>query len=66
MNYPNKRILIISHYAIINAILYYFSDGNIGTGKAQFMNRSITTLNMSQIIAIYLKANCVITRKRIS
>lgn len=57
VNYPNKRILIISHYAILNAILYYFSDGNIGTGKTQFMNRSITTLKLLEDTATIIEYN---------
>lgn len=31
--YKDKKILLVAHGAVINAILYLFSNGKIGTGK---------------------------------
>lgn len=45
--YKNKNILIVSHGALINAILYHYSNGELGTGKIKLTNGGITTLEMS-------------------
>ena len=45
--YNNKNVLIVSHGAFINAILYHYSNGEIGTGKIKLTNGGITSLKMS-------------------
>lgn len=45
--YRNKNVLIVSHGALINAILYHYSHGEIGTGKIKLTNGGITSLEMT-------------------
>ncbi len=44
---PGKRILIICHGGVINAILATLSEGEIGTGKTVIDNTSRTTLDVT-------------------
>jgi uncharacterized phosphatase len=44
---PGKRILIVCHGGVINAILATLSDGEIGTGKTVIDNTSRTTLDVA-------------------
>lgn len=41
-NYPNERVLIVSHGALINALLSVISEGKLGTGITFLENTSIT------------------------
>ncbi|RKQ32939.1 histidine phosphatase family protein [Oceanobacillus halophilus] len=43
--YPNKRILLISHGAVINAILSTLSEGKIGTKKTPLMNGCLSNIH---------------------
>ncbi|MDP9380713.1 MAG: histidine phosphatase family protein [Chloroflexota bacterium] len=42
--YPGKRIIIVSHREGINGLLWLVSNGEIGTGKTQLGNGSISTI----------------------
>ncbi|GAA0433254.1 phosphatase PhoE [Virgibacillus salarius] len=46
--YPNKRILLVAHGAVINAILSELSDGEIGSGKTKLMNGCISNIHVQQ------------------
>lgn len=46
--YKDKKILLVAHGAVINAILYSFSNGEIGTGKTQLINASISNICFQQ------------------
>jgi uncharacterized phosphatase len=43
---PGKRILVVCHGGIINAILATLSDGEVGTGKTVIDNTSRTTIDV--------------------
>lgn len=43
---PGKRILVVCHGGIINAILATLSDGETGTGKTVINNTSRTTIDV--------------------
>ncbi|AIY05469.1 hypothetical protein Plano_1504 [Planococcus sp. PAMC 21323] len=36
--YPNKRVLLVSHGGVINALLGTLSNGEIGSGKTRLLN----------------------------
>ncbi|SER75313.1 uncharacterized phosphatase [Gracilibacillus ureilyticus] len=42
--YPGKKILLVAHGAVINAILSIFSDGEIGAGRTLLMNACLNNL----------------------
>ena len=44
-NYPDKRVLLVAHGAVINAILSVYSDGEIGSGKTTLLNACISNLH---------------------
>ncbi|WP_186575870.1 histidine phosphatase family protein [Aquibacillus kalidii] len=44
LTYPNKKILLVAHGAVINAILSVMSDGEIGVGKTQLLNACISNV----------------------
>lgn len=44
---PGKRILIVCHGGIINALLAILSDGEVGTGKNVIKNTSRTTIDVA-------------------
>ena len=46
-DHPGKRILVVCHGGVINAILATLSEGEIGTGKTVIDNTSRTTLDVT-------------------
>ncbi|WP_042220918.1 histidine phosphatase family protein [Oceanobacillus manasiensis] len=46
--YPDKRVLIVAHGAVINAILTTVSNGEIGSGKTKLMNACISNIHYKQ------------------
>ncbi|MGP4063407.1 histidine phosphatase family protein [Oceanobacillus sp. M65] len=46
--YPDKRVLIVAHGAVINAILATVSGGEIGAGKTRLMNACINNIHYKQ------------------
>ncbi len=46
--YPEKRVLIVAHGAVINAILATVSGGEIGAGKTRLMNACINNIHYKQ------------------
>jgi uncharacterized phosphatase len=43
--HPGKRNLVVCHGGLINSILAFISDGNLGTGKTTIINTSRTMLD---------------------
>ncbi|MBP1913866.1 putative phosphatase [Lederbergia galactosidilyticus] len=43
--YPNDKIILVAHGAVINTILAIFSDGKIGSGKTKLVNACISHLH---------------------
>ncbi|RCW64233.1 histidine phosphatase family protein [Saliterribacillus persicus] len=46
--YKNKRVLLVAHGAVINAILSVFSEGEIGSGKTQLMNACLSNISYKE------------------
>lgn len=46
--FPNKRILLVAHGAVINAILAEISNGEIGSGKTILMNGCISNIRFKE------------------
>lgn len=46
--YSNKKILLVAHGAVINAILAEFSNGEIGSGKTKLINACISNIELIQ------------------
>jgi uncharacterized phosphatase len=46
--FPNKRILLVAHGAVINAILAEISNGEIGSGKTTLMNGCISNIRFKE------------------
>lgn len=46
-HYKDKHILIVSHGAFINAIVYHYTKGAMGTGITRLNNGSITSLHLN-------------------
>lgn len=46
--YKDQHILIVSHGAFINAIVYHYTNGQMGTGVSRLNNGGITTLHLSE------------------
>ncbi|WP_404456813.1 histidine phosphatase family protein [Oceanobacillus kapialis] len=46
--YPDKRVLLVAHGAVINAILTTVSGGEIGAGKTRLMNACISNIHYKQ------------------
>lgn len=42
--YPAKKILIVAHGAVINAILATISNGKIGSGKTKLLNACLSSI----------------------
>lgn len=42
--YPNQKILLVAHGAVINGILSVLSNGEIGSGKTKLINACITNI----------------------
>lgn len=47
-HYPNKRILVVSHGGVINALLRALSNGEIGSGKTRLLNTCMSHLTFDQ------------------
>jgi uncharacterized phosphatase len=43
--YPNRRILVVAHGGVINAMLSVLSDGEIGTGKTILHNACLSVIH---------------------
>ncbi|TFE00803.1 histidine phosphatase family protein [Jeotgalibacillus sp. R-1-5s-1] len=41
-HYPDKRVILVAHGAVINAILSILSEGEIGSGKTRLENAGIS------------------------
>lgn len=46
--YPNKRILLVSHGGVINAILAELSNGRIGSGKTRLLNACLSQIQFGE------------------
>ncbi|MFC4403945.1 histidine phosphatase family protein [Gracilibacillus xinjiangensis] len=46
--YPGKKILLVAHGAVINAILSIFSEGEIGAGKTLLMNACLNNIEYAE------------------
>ncbi|MCJ7842419.1 histidine phosphatase family protein [Lederbergia sp. NSJ-179] len=46
--YPNQKIILVAHGAVINAILTNFSNGKIGSGKSKLFNACISNLHLRE------------------
>lgn len=46
--YPNKRVLLVSHGGVINAILAKLSAGEIGSGKTRLLNACLSHIQFDQ------------------
>nr|WP_039813255.1 histidine phosphatase family protein [Jeotgalibacillus malaysiensis] len=47
-NYPDKKVLLVAHGAIIGAILSMLSGGEIGSRKTRLINGGITTIDFAE------------------
>ncbi|MGN8647545.1 histidine phosphatase family protein [Gracilibacillus sp. HCP3S3_G5_1] len=48
--HKGKKVLLVAHGAVINAILAHFSDGKIGSGKTRLVNGGISHIeNVEEI-----------------
>ena len=56
-NYPNSRILIIAHGAVINSILSSVSNQIMGSRITTLKNGSFTTLNINEPLWLIESAN---------
>lgn len=43
-NYKNKKVLLVAHGAVINAILTFLSNGKLGHGKTKIQNACINEI----------------------
>jgi uncharacterized phosphatase len=43
--FPNKKVLLVAHGAVINSILATLSDGKIGSGKTKLINACISNIH---------------------
>ncbi|WP_436857648.1 histidine phosphatase family protein [Mammaliicoccus sciuri] len=57
--YHNQNVVVVSHGAFINAILYHYSNGETGTGKIKLANGGITSLKISDDKVEILECNQV-------
>ncbi|MGG0720222.1 histidine phosphatase family protein [Robertmurraya massiliosenegalensis] len=48
LKYKNKRVIVVAHGAVINAILAELSDGEVGSGKTKLVNACIINITFSQ------------------
>ncbi|WP_073010417.1 histidine phosphatase family protein [Virgibacillus chiguensis] len=46
--YPQQRVLLVAHGAVINAILAEVSNGEIGSGKTSLMNGCISNIHLKE------------------
>lgn len=56
-NYKDKNILVVSHGAILNTLLHFYTNGEVGTGKTKLLNTSITTVELEEDTFKVLKCN---------
>ncbi|MFZ3577362.1 histidine phosphatase family protein [Virgibacillus sp. DJP39] len=47
-NYPNAKVLLIAHGAVINSILATLSNGEVGSGKTRLNNACISNIQFIQ------------------
>lgn len=47
-DYRGKKILLVAHGAVINAVLAKFSNGEIGSGKTKLINACISNIEFVQ------------------
>lgn len=48
LKYGNKKVLLVAHGGVINAILSILSDGEIGSGKTKLINACISNINFRE------------------
>lgn len=46
--YYNKKILLVAHGGVINAILSHLSDGEIGSGKTKLLNACLSNIYLTE------------------
>lgn len=46
--HSGKKVLLVAHGAVINAILSKFSNGEIGSGKTKLINACFSNIEFSQ------------------
>ncbi|MFD2045679.1 histidine phosphatase family protein [Ornithinibacillus salinisoli] len=46
--FPDKRVLVVAHGAVINQILSILSNGEIGSGKTKLMNTCISNIHFHE------------------
>ncbi|SET24332.1 broad-specificity phosphatase PhoE [Oceanobacillus limi] len=46
--YPNQRVLVVAHGAVINQILATLSQGEIGSGKTKLLNTCINNIHFHE------------------
>lgn len=46
--FPNKKVLLVAHGAVINSILATLSNGEIGSGKTKLINACISNIHYYQ------------------
>jgi uncharacterized phosphatase len=47
-SYPEARVLLVAHGAVINSILTHLSNGEIGSGKTKLLNACISNIHFHQ------------------
>ncbi|MEK3822253.1 histidine phosphatase family protein [Cytobacillus sp. FSL W8-0315] len=47
-SYKCRRVILVAHGAVINAILAQLSNGKVGSGKTKLKNACISNINFSQ------------------
>lgn len=57
--FPNEKVLLVAHGAVINAILYELSKGEIGSGKTKLINACISNIECKQQLWEILSFNQV-------
>ena len=48
IRFHDKKVLLVAHGAVINAILYELSDGEVGSGKTSLINACISNIEFRQ------------------
>jgi uncharacterized phosphatase len=46
--FPNQKVLLVAHGAVINSILATLSNGEIGSGKTKLLNACISNIHYHQ------------------
>lgn len=47
-SYKCRRVILVAHGAVINAILAQLSNGKVGSGKTKLINACISNIDFSQ------------------